>query len=448
MPKDKISDYSSTANSNTDIAGINIDEGCAPSGINDAIRTLMAQLKTWQSGSQDVYIHPAGSASAPSITANGDTNTGIFFPAADTVGITTGGTERARVDSSGNMGLGVTPSAWRTDFSNKAIQVGLVGSFSSFQASTTNNQTFLTSNAVNLSGGWAYLYADKATQYVQYAGTHYWNTSGTGTAGGSVSWTQAMTLDASGNLGIGTTSPTAYSGYKTLSLNGSNGGVLEFKLGDAQQARISNSGGALLQFVTNGTEAMRIDSSGNLLVGDTSAAGRVLAKSATSDGTTSSYVAKNSSGTVLLDIISTGYFKTGVASNSPYNNATGSAANVYVGSDGALFRSTSSLKYKTNVQDATHGLVEVLQLRPVTYEGKSDFDTGKTFGGLIAEEVHAIGLTEFVQYADNGTPDALAYGNMVSLCIKAIQEQQAMIASQSAIITQLQADVAALKGQA
>lgn len=55
MPKTKISEYSSTANNNTDINSINIAEGCAPSGINDAIRTLMAQLKDWQSGavSQD-----------------------------------------------------------------------------------------------------------------------------------------------------------------------------------------------------------------------------------------------------------------------------------------------------------------------------------------------------------------------------------------------------------
>jgi hypothetical protein len=60
---------------------------------------------------------------------------------------------------------------------------------------------------------------------------------------------------------------------------------------------------------------------------------------------------------------------------------------------------------------------------------------------LIAEEVHEAGLSEFVQYADDGSPDALNYGNMVSLCIKAIQEQQALI-------TQLQADVAALKGAA
>ena len=51
------------------------------------------------------------------------------------------------------------------------------------------------------------------------------------------------------------------------------------------------------------------------------------------------------------------------------------------------------------------------------------------FGGLIAEEVHEAGLTEFVQYADDGSPDALAYGNMVSLCIKAIQELKAEVDS-------------------
>lgn len=53
MSKDKISDYSSTsagANLNTDIAGVNIDEGCPPSGINNAIRALMSQVKDLQSG--------------------------------------------------------------------------------------------------------------------------------------------------------------------------------------------------------------------------------------------------------------------------------------------------------------------------------------------------------------------------------------------------------------
>jgi hypothetical protein len=50
MPKNKVSEYSATASNNTDIGGINIAEGCAPSGINNAIRELMAQLKDMQDG--------------------------------------------------------------------------------------------------------------------------------------------------------------------------------------------------------------------------------------------------------------------------------------------------------------------------------------------------------------------------------------------------------------
>jgi hypothetical protein len=50
MPKNKVSEYSATASNNTDIGGINIAEGCAPSGINNAIRELMAQLKDMQAG--------------------------------------------------------------------------------------------------------------------------------------------------------------------------------------------------------------------------------------------------------------------------------------------------------------------------------------------------------------------------------------------------------------
>ena len=72
MPKNKISQYASTsagANLNTDIAGINIDEGCAPSNINNAIRTLMAQIRDLQSAESGDSI-PIGAGGTGSTTAS------------------------------------------------------------------------------------------------------------------------------------------------------------------------------------------------------------------------------------------------------------------------------------------------------------------------------------------------------------------------------------------
>lgn len=121
-----------------------------------------------------------------------------------------------------------------------------------------------------------------------------------------------------------------------------------------------------------------------------------------------------------------------------YAATTGTAANMVMSSaSGILQRSTSSLRYKNSVADATYGLAEVMQLRPVTYKGNNDGDT--IFGGFIAEEVHDIGLTQFVQYDAENRPDALAYGNMVSLLAKAMQEQQAVIEDLKARIAVLEA---------
>ena len=55
MAKTKISQYSSTAGSNTDIDNINIAEGCSPANVNNAIRGLMAQLKDFQSANPTFY---------------------------------------------------------------------------------------------------------------------------------------------------------------------------------------------------------------------------------------------------------------------------------------------------------------------------------------------------------------------------------------------------------
>ena len=72
MAKTKISEWSSTPANNTDIDGINIAEGCAPSGINDAIRELMSQVKDLQAGlSGDTLAVAAGGTGAASFAAAG-----------------------------------------------------------------------------------------------------------------------------------------------------------------------------------------------------------------------------------------------------------------------------------------------------------------------------------------------------------------------------------------
>ena len=140
------------------------------------------------------------------------------------------------------------------------------------------------------------------------------------------------------------------------------------------------------------------------------------------------------SSSTRMNITGSGYLE----SPPTYSNTTAAAANVHIeASAGQFYRSTSSRRYKNTITDANHGLTELLTLRPVTYKGNFDGDT--VFGGLIAEEVHDAGLTEFVQYNDDNEPDALAYGNMVSLCIKAIQEQQVTITALEARIAALEA---------
>lgn len=74
MAKNKVSEWSSTPANNTDIGGINIAEGCAPSGINNAIRELMAQVKDMQSGTDADNFTVGGNLSVTGTTTlNGTT---------------------------------------------------------------------------------------------------------------------------------------------------------------------------------------------------------------------------------------------------------------------------------------------------------------------------------------------------------------------------------------
>ena len=109
----------------------------------------------------------------------------------------TGSAERLVINSSGNLGLGVTPSAWASPF--KALQIGTTGNFF---ASNSGN-TSVTYNAYFNGTNYIYQVGDYATRYSSSSSGHLWFTAPSGTAGGAVSFTQAMTLDTSGNFYVG-----------------------------------------------------------------------------------------------------------------------------------------------------------------------------------------------------------------------------------------------------
>jgi len=151
-------------------------------------------------GATGVATFSAGTVSAPAITTTGDTNTGIFFPAADTIAFAEGGAESMRIDSSGNVGIGVTPSAWSTANSIKSLQIpsGALWNFSTNYLYLGQNYYWNGSNRI-------YINTDGASEYQQNAGTHIWYTAPSGTAGTTATLSERMRIGSDGNFFVGTT---------------------------------------------------------------------------------------------------------------------------------------------------------------------------------------------------------------------------------------------------
>jgi hypothetical protein len=194
----------------------------------------------------------------------------VFRGGADSATVA-GLTEFMRLDSVGNLGLGVTPSAWKSSY--RVNQIGLAGSLA---ARTDLSSVNISSNWYeNSAGSDIYINTGFATRYHQFSGAHSWFTAASGTAGNAITFTQAMTLDASGNLGVGTTSPSAR--LHTEVTNSTNAGVavaIFRQNGSGNNGIVVDAASTPSNYVADfriaNSSVARIDSSGNLLVGTTS----------------------------------------------------------------------------------------------------------------------------------------------------------------------------------
>jgi len=427
----------------------------------------------------EIYLKAANTNHGYIYANSGGFNLGSISNIA--VDFLTNSSTKMRITSGGNVLIGTTTdSGYKLDVNGTGRFTDLVTSNTGFRTNATNGYILRNDgNNLNLGGltrrgFWAGGTAADTQIFAETGYGIFLNPGGSSSIGLTLSSSGAATFSSSvecrklyvspgGGAGSGSdgianiqTASTTLGETSELGLliknNGTSGyysqigfGYAESKVGAVIAGLITNGGGSTSSALVFGTrsttvgsdaptERMRITSGGNVLIGSTvdqgswkaQVTGNMFIRGSNSSTTNGLYM-DNSTGITLFAIRNDGYFQTGTATYSPYNNTTGAAANVHVSDNGALFRSTSSLKYKKNIENYTRGLEQVMQLRPVYYKGKSESDGDKQFAGLIAEEVHDLGLTEFVQYAQDGTPDALAYSNMVALLVKAIQEQQEQI---------------------
>jgi hypothetical protein len=374
----------------------------------------------------------------------------------------TNNTDTMRLDASGNLGLGVTPSATNTSY--KAQEIGFVGNgLIGFGA----NDFAMSSGAYYSSSGWKHSATNSlgASFYEQYNGQHIWynKTAVSHTAGDAITFTQAMTLDASGNLGVGTSSPNTTLTIKTANDVGaqifktadttssvlgiydsqaaanasytllgtdttgavtgfSSGGnflsVSKNGTGTVRDLILHNYDAANIRFATNNTEQARITSAGSFLVGTTSAisAGRI----------TVSYDANTYSGLTLSDSGNTnsgGYIV--------FNQGSTMIGSITrVGATSAVaYNTTSDYRLKTVTGAVTGQGARIDALKPIDYLWT---ESGQQSRGFLAHEFQTV-------YAKSvtGTKDAVdADGNPV---------YQAMQAGTAEVIADLVAEIQSLR---
>jgi hypothetical protein len=308
------------------------------------------------------------------------TNTYLYNREAGFMAFGTSNSEKMRIDSSGNVGLGVTPSAWWTG--SKALQIS---------GTTLEGRALLTqlwTNGYLNSAGTTELYIANgySTKYRQDSGEHRWYTAPSGTAGNAITFTQAMTLDASGKLGVGT-APT-YTGHfvNTTDAASASFGIM------AQAATVTNQYGLYIE-----------------LAGDP-------------NNTTNYFFSFLGSSTTRAVLRANG----GLANYS--------ANNVNL----------SDERVKKDIVNAGSYLDKICAIPVRTFLYKDQTDTQLNLG-VIAQEVEVVApelvdVSGFGETPEDGIPlKAIYQTDLQYALMKCIQEQQALITSLTARLELLEA---------
>jgi hypothetical protein len=322
--------------------------------------------------------------------------------------------------------LGVTPSAWQTA-NNRAIQVLGFGSLSSNNSQGTCDLAY---NCYNTTAqatlGWRYTNSSaSASLYQQLNGIHAWHIAPSGTAGDAISFTQAMTLDASGNLGVGTTSPAARlhgvsgAGADAAAFSdGANYTLAVRRLTSSTGGMITGTAGSALGFGTDNTERARITSGGDLLVGTTSSSAK--------------FSLQYSGATIIGQDIN----DADDAANSTFvqfrvqGTQAGTIKRV-ASTSAVIYNTTSDYRLKTVTGSVTGHGARIDALKPIDYQWKQGNTPAR---GFLAHE-----FQEVYPSSVSGTKDAVdAEGNPI---------YQAMQASTSEVIADLVAELQSLRAR-